>query len=233
MIDGEGTVVAIVAAGGTGKRMGHAVPKQFLLLHKKPLLIHTLQTLDNCSLVDEVIVGIPLSQIPTAEQLLKDWHIQKVSRVIAGGKERQDTVSNALKVVRQDASIIFTHDAVRPLVSVKKIEETIRIASKEGAAILAVREKCTVKRVIEGRVSETMDRHDLWQVQTPQAFHARWLQDAYQSARRDGVQATDDAMLVERMNLPVCIVEGEDRNIKITSPEDLIIAEALFNMGSA
>ena len=139
---------------------------------------------------------------------------------------------NAMKRIGPEVSVIFTHDAVRPLVSVKKIEETICLARSKGAAVLAVREKCTVKRVIDGRIAETVDRSDLWQIQTPQAFRAGWLYEAYEAAKRERIQATDDAMLVERMNHPVYIVEGEEQNIKITTPADLMMAEALLNMES-
>lgn len=220
--------MAIVPAGGTGLRMGKSTPKQFLMLQNKPILIHTLQKLAACSLVDNIILGVPESYIGETEKCLSDWPVQKVQRIVQGGRERQHTVYNALKVADADASILFTHDAVRPMVSVRKIEEVIKKARTEGAAILAVREKCTIKRVISGMVSETVDRSDLWEIQTPQAFRADWLREAYALAERENFAATDDAMLVERMDRPVFVVEGEDRNIKITTPEDLRIAEALF-----
>lgn len=228
----RGAVAAIVAAGGMGTRMGRAVPKQFLRLGDRPILIHTLQALEACAPVDTIILGCPESQMSKAGQLLKEWRFQKVDQIVAGGRERQDTIWRALQAVGPEASVIFTHDAVRPLISGNKIEAAVRMARSKGAAILAVPEKCTVKRVSGGRVSETVDRTDLWRVQTPQAFRADWLREAYESARQAGVTATDDAMLVERLGHPVYIVEGEEKNMKITTPEDLLMAEALLEKRS-
>lgn len=225
----KGKVLAIVAAGGTGKRMGRLTPKQFLPIHNKPILVHTLQKMDFCQSIHEIILTVPEDQIQQAMDLLEIWQIRKVKHVVPGGKERQDTIYNALQLVGSDISVVLIHDAVRPFVSIKKIEEVLKTAESEGAAILAIREKCTVKRAIGHLVSETLERANLWQVQTPQAFRTDWLKNAYEKSRKDRIPATDDSMLVERTGRPVRIVEGEDWNIKITTPDDLILAEAILD----
>jgi 2-C-methyl-D-erythritol 4-phosphate cytidylyltransferase len=228
-LEAKGKVLAIVAAGGIGKRMGKHTPKQFLPINNKPILIHTLQRLDNCPSIHEVILAVSNDYMAHARELLKAWQIRKVKQVIPGGKERQDTIYNALQRTGSDVSIVLIHDAVRPFVSVKKIEEVIRAAESEGAAILAVREKCTVKRAIGHMVSETVERSNLWQIQTPQAFRTEWLKNAYEQSRKEGILSTDDSMLVERTGRPVMIIEGEDWNIKITTQDDLILAEAMLD----
>jgi 2-C-methyl-D-erythritol 4-phosphate cytidylyltransferase len=226
----EGHVTAIVPAGGTGKRMGNSLPKQYLSIQDKPILIYTLEKLSRCTAIDEIILAVPSTLIDRTESLIQDWQVRKVRRVVSGGKERQKSVSNALNAMDPACSLIVIHDAVRPFVSVDKIEETIRVAREEGAAILGIPEKCTVKRVIDRTVSETVDRSDLWQIQTPQAFYAELIREAYRLAEADGISGTDDAMLVERLGYPVFVVEGEETNIKITSPNDLQIAEVISQM---
>ncbi|MBN1780984.1 2-C-methyl-D-erythritol 4-phosphate cytidylyltransferase [bacterium] len=226
----KGKVVAIVPAGGTGSRMGSRVPKQFLKLADKPILIHTLEKLQSSSLVDEIVIAVPADQISFTEKLVAKWRVFKVTHVVSGGRERQDSVRIALNVIGTGASMIMTHDAVRPLVSVEKIEETIQKAWKDRAAILAVREKNTVKNVTDGVVSKTMDRANLWQIQTPQVFRADLFREAYEHASDLTAAATDDAALVERLGQPVHVVEGDDWNIKITSPADMVLAEAILGI---
>ena len=226
----EGQVTAIVPAGGTGKRMGNSFPKQFLSIQDKPILIYTLEKLGRCTAIDEIILAVPSTLINKTESLIQDWQVRKVRRIVSGGRERQQSVANALNATDPACSLIVIHDAVRPFVSVAKIEETIRVASEEGAAILGIPEKCTVKRVIDHTVSETVDRSDLWQIQTPQVFYAELIREAYRLAEADGISGTDDAMLIERLGYPVFVVEGEETNTKITSPNDLQIAEVISQM---
>jgi 2-C-methyl-D-erythritol 4-phosphate cytidylyltransferase len=210
--------------------MGNSFPKQYLSIQDKPILIYTLEKLDRCTAIDETILAVPSTLIERTESLIQEWHISKVRRVVGGGVERQQSVSNALNATDPACSLIVIHDAVRPFVSVAKIEEIINVAREDGAAILGIPERCTVKRIIDRTVSETVDRSDLWQIQTPQAFYAELIREAYRLAEADGISGTDDAMLIERLGYPVFVVEGEETNIKITSPTDLQIAEVIARM---
>jgi len=147
--------------------------------------------------------------------------------VVQGGAERQDSVRRALEEVPEDAGLVLVHDAVRPFVSVEKIREILSAADRDGSAIPALKVKNTVKRGTDGWVKGTVDRSDLYEVQTPQAFRREILVRAYEKAAADGFSGTDDSQLVERLGLPVRIIAGEETNIKITSPEDLRVAEIL------
>ena len=224
MAAGTDKVTAIVPAAGCGKRMGRRIPKQFLTLRGKPIFVHTLEKLENSRLISTIILVVLADEVENARLTIAEWGIRKVTRVVSGGKERQDSVWNGLESIPADAKIVVVHDAVRPFVSVGKIDKVVRAAQKEGAAVLAVRAKDTVKRGQDGWVEETLNRDEVWLVQTPQAFRADWIKEAYAEARRDGTVSTDDAALVERMGYRIRIVEGEERNIKITSPEDFRLA---------
>lgn len=221
--------VAIVAAAGYGKRLGKTIPKQFVEIHGKPILIYTLEKFDRCQEVEEVILVVQTDQIDKAKHTVDLWHIQKVKKIVEGGDERQHSVWNGMNELADDVEIVIVHDAVRPLVSVEKITEVIQTAKREGAAILAVPVKNTIKRVNKGWVKETLRRDSLWSIQTPQAFRAGWIKEAYQKAFQNHITATDDAALLERLEYSIKIVKGEDRNIKITSPMDLFVAEKFIN----
>lgn len=226
-----GKVVAIVVAAGFGERMGSKIPKQFLEIRGKPIVGYTLEKFDLCSEVDEVILVVQAEHVQDAREMLNECSIQKVCRVVAGGPERQDSVQNGLKNLPEGVEIVIVHDAVRPFVSVKKIGEVVEAARDGGAAVLAVHVKDTTKRGKHRWVEETLDRDDLWHVQTPQCFRADWIVEGYERAGQDGYSTTDDAALVERLGYDVKIVEGEDRNIKITSPVDLLLAEIFVSRG--
>jgi 2-C-methyl-D-erythritol 4-phosphate cytidylyltransferase len=225
----HGGTAAIVSAGGLGRRMGTAVPKQFLDLGGKPIFIRTLEKLDRCCEVDWIIVVVPSEFVVRAQKTIGEHQIQKVIQITPGGADRQDSIENSLPYLPQEAELVLVHDAVRPLVSVQKISESIGAARVYGAAIVAVPSRNTIKKVENNWVIRTVDRSVLWQVQTPQVFIKAWILEAYQKAREDGFRSTDDSMLVERLGHKVKVVLGEEQNIKITSREDLIFAEALVN----
>ena len=206
--------------------MGSATPKQYLAVGSKPLIVRTLESLDRCPDIDGLVLAVPSDRISETLVLVRTHGLRKVWNTVAGGAERQDSVQNALAVLPEGAGWVVVHDAVRPFVSVGKISETIRAAKAFGAAVLAVPSTDTVKQAEDGWVVGTLDRGKLWRVQTPQAFRRDWLVEAYGRAAQDGYRSTDDAALVERIGHPVRIVEGEIQNIKITSREDLILAEA-------
>lgn len=224
-------VVAIIAAAGSGKRIGGDSPKQYLKITNKPILIYTLEKFDRCNDIDHIILVVQKDKVHFAEDLLKQWQVRKNVTVITGGAERQDSIHQALHVVPDEVEFIVIHDAVRPFVSVQKLNEVIQAGREFGAAVLAVPEKNTVKAVKNGWVEQTLSREKLWEVQTPQVFRADWLKTSYVNAEKKKLQATDDAALVERMGYRVRLVEGEETNIKITSPVDLKIAETLIQNG--
>ena len=153
----------------------------------------------------------------------------KVTQVVAGGKERQDSVRQALAVVGEGVHLVVIHDAVRPCVTETMVTQVVEAAAIDGAAIIALPMRDTVKQVGADRVIErTIDRNPLWLAQTPQAFRRDWLEEAHRKAQAEGLAATDDAFLMEWMGHPVRVVEGSGENIKVTRPEDLVIGEAIL-----
>jgi 2-C-methyl-D-erythritol 4-phosphate cytidylyltransferase len=221
------TYQVILPAAGQGKRMGAGKNKLLLELNGLPVLIHTLRVFEQ----DEACSGIILAIHPQDEiefqSLLTRYNVSKVIRLIPGGKERQDSIYNALKSVETDG-IILVHDAARPFIQKEHIYRLTEMAAETGAAILGVPAKDTIKKVQDGVVVETVERSSLWAVQTPQAFRISLLTEAYKRAEKDHFLGTDDASLVERLNYPVSMVEGDYDNIKLTTPEDLYFAEAIL-----
>jgi 2-C-methyl-D-erythritol 4-phosphate cytidylyltransferase len=221
------SAAAIVAAGGSGKRMGGGFPKQLLEIRNKPILLHTLEKLDRVPELEIILLAVHASIKEIILARLPAWNLRKTVRVVEGGAERQDSVRRALGEVPEHIRLVLIHDAVRPFVPVAKIREVLSAAARDGGAILAVRAKNTVKKGRENWVEETVDRNVLWEVQTPQAFRREILNRAYAKAEDEGFSGTDDSQLVERLGAPVRIIIGEETNIKITSPADLRLAEIL------
>ncbi|BEU88254.1 2-C-methyl-D-erythritol 4-phosphate cytidylyltransferase [Selenomonas sp. TAMA-11512] len=222
-------VSVVFPAAGAGRRMRADRNKVFLELAEKPILVHTLLKFSDCPSISELIVVVAAGEETYIEELLRGIHGLKPYRVATGGSERQYSIANGLELVDPAAEVILVHDAARPLVSPETIENVIKTARCTGAAIAAVPEKYTVKIVDENRiVKDTIPRETLWEVQTPQGFRRDILYRAYQKAKEDGFLGTDDASLVERMGVDVKVVESDYRNVKITTPEDLLLAEALL-----
>lgn len=222
--------VAIVPAAGSGNRMGRELSKQYLSLGGMPILVHTLNVFEKCPLVDAVLVVVPPPDVEAVRSgMLPRWNLKKLAGVIPGGKERQDSVRAGIEALDRDTDIVIVHDAVRPFITAKLIEDCIRAAEEEGAATVGVPVKDTVKEVgADGHVVRTCDRNLLWLTQTPQAFRRDIIENAHRAAVRDGYRGTDDTSLVERLGIAVRMIRGEYGNIKITTPEDLVIAEALL-----
>ena len=228
--------VAIIAAGGRGARMGAGgagrAPKQFLEIAGTPVVVHTLRRFEACATIAEVTVVVPRSEVQAFLELAEKFGLRKLARVVAGGETRTESVWRGLKDLRsEEVGVVAVHDAVRPLVTPEEIDATVRAAESTGAAVLAARAVDTVKEsdgAEPARVARTLDRARLWHAQTPQCFRYELLRRAYESARASGVEATDDSSLVERLGAPVQIVEGGARNIKITTPQDLALAEILL-----
>ncbi|MFZ7943154.1 2-C-methyl-D-erythritol 4-phosphate cytidylyltransferase [Neobacillus sp. 19] len=221
------TYQVILPAAGLGKRMRAGKNKLLLELNGMPVLVHTLRVFEE----DEDCEGIILAIHPQDEQefkaLLRKYRVRKVLNLVPGGDERQHSIYNALKTVESNG-IVLVHDAARPFIRKGHIHRLTETARETGAAIIGVPAKDTMKKVQDGVVVETVERSSLWAVQTPQAFRISILREAYEKAERDHFLGTDDSSLVERLNVPVSVVEGDYDNIKLTTPEDLFFAEAIL-----
>lgn len=218
----EYKVTVIVAAAGVGKRMKLGYPKQFLEWNGKPLFITPLEVANNCSLVDDIIVTTNKENVEIVKDLCRKFKITKLKAVTPGGKERQNSIYNAL-LCDENSDIILVQDGVRPFLKEKYIKECCDIVVNEKkGAIVGVKVKDTIKIINENmEVVSTPLRENLIAVHTPQAFPGNIIKDAYKKAEEDGFLGTDDASLVERMGYPVKIVPGDYDNVKITTQEDL------------
>ncbi|MFQ5824839.1 MAG: 2-C-methyl-D-erythritol 4-phosphate cytidylyltransferase [bacterium] len=223
-------VSAIIVAAGRGHRMGGSVPKQFQSICGKPIFYYAVQKFEECTLIDEIVlVAAEDWLLYISQEIVNRFDLKKIRNIVAGGKERQDSVFAGLKALEGPPDLVAIHDAVRPFVSVEKIEETIKACQKYGAAILAVPPKETIKIEKAGFVDRTPSRKSLWSVQTPQIFKYDIIYNAHLNAFEKGVYETDDSALVERFgNSYIKIVKGEYNNIKITNPLDLKLAEFIL-----
>ncbi len=220
---------AVIVAAGSGTRMGSSVNKQFILLDGKPVLAHTLQKFQQAECIDSVIIVTKPESIITAGDLVREFGISKVSHIVPGGETRQDSVNCGMSLV-ESGKLVAIHDGARPFVSPEKINELVIAAENFGSAAPGVVPKDTVKSVTrENNVSETLSRDTLRLIQTPQVFHADDLKNAFCIASESGFVGTDDCSVAEFAGLSVHIVDGEYTNIKVTTPEDLPVAEAIYN----
>jgi 2-C-methyl-D-erythritol 4-phosphate cytidylyltransferase len=218
---------AIVVAAGKSKRFKGSVSKVLAKIGAKPVIYYSLFALNRLQDIDEIIVVANPSSIKAITGIIKRYKINKAKKIILGGKERKDSVFQGLKSLAEDASEVLIHDGARPLISSNIISSLIAAAKVSGAAVAAVPVKPTIKRAGSGLwVKETVDRDDLWEIQTPQVFSKNIILQAYKKFSSSKV--TDDAMLVEKTGRKIKLVLGSYSNIKITTPEDLIIAEALL-----
>jgi len=220
-------ITAIIPAGGSGRRMQSSEAKQYLLLQGIPLLVHTLRTFQGASIIEDIVLVVPAADVARIQSDIVDaFAMTKIRRVVAGGRERQDSVRNGLAALPADCEIVLIHDAARPFVSPTLIEKAVDGAMREGAVAVGVRARDTIKHCDgEGRVIDTLDREQIWMAQTPQAFRRATIVAAHQKAQEDNFYGTDDAALVERMGVPVRMIEGFSDNIKITTTADLAWAE--------
>ena len=218
---------AVVPAAGSSTRM-EGQDKLLLPLEEQPVLLHTLRALELCPYITEIVVVTREELIVPIGQLCRDAALEKVRKVIVGGATRSHSVLAGLGELSPDAELAAIHDGARPLVSQAVLEAVIRRASECGAAAPAVPVKDTVKRARDGLVTATLDRAELRAVQTPQVFQVDLIKTALQKALEDGAELTDDCAAVERLGIGVALTEGDYCNLKLTTPEDLAVAEALL-----
>jgi len=217
---------ALVPAAGIGTRMNAGPTKPLLEVKAKPIVIYTLEALQQHPLIEEIVFVFHKERLEEARGLVKKHKLSKVARVIAGGATRKDSVRNGLEVVPSRTDLVLIHDGVRPFVDEASITRVIEAAQDGGAAVLGVPVKATVKRVdTRQEVDATLRRDELWEIQTPQVFERELIQKAYLRASRTA--APDDAALVEMMGKRVRVAMGSYFNIKITTPEDMVFAEAI------
>ena len=228
-------VTAVIPAAGSGIRMGLEEAKQYLELGGKPLLARTLRAFQECHLVNAVIIVVPEKDVDYClQQIVQRYQLSKVYKVISGGERRQDSVRNGIEAVADSCRWVLVHDGVRPFVSTELIEKVIKAARRFRAVITGLPVTETIKQAgSKGNVLRTIKRRDLWLIQTPQIFRREDIHLAHQEALRQGwTEATDDAFLVEKIGISVKIIEGEERNIKVTTPHDLQVARFLLSTES-
>jgi 2-C-methyl-D-erythritol 4-phosphate cytidylyltransferase len=216
---------ACLPAAGSGTRMKSDIPKQYIALLDRPVMAHTLAIFDSMPGCRRIVIAT--DDRDTLQWLIDEYPLLTETVIVDGGQQRQDSVSNAVHACGDD-EIVLVHDAARPCIAPELIEEVAAAVQPGQGAVLAMQARDTLKLVREGRVLETLDRSAIWHAQTPQAAVAADFKRAFEAAESDGVSGTDDVWLLERIGVTVVVVPGSPENIKITTPEDLAIAEALM-----
>ncbi|HEY5672344.1 MAG TPA: 2-C-methyl-D-erythritol 4-phosphate cytidylyltransferase [Malonomonas sp.] len=226
----------LIPAAGMGRRMGASINKQYLDLAGKPILAHTLALFEQHPLVEHIYPILPPDEIAHCQQQIIDYYgFAKVRRLVPGGAERQDSVRNGLQALKEDGlaqaeRIVLIHDGARPLFNPQLLAKLLESIIAQGACIVGVPAKDTIKEVDAGLIRGTPERSRLWQAQTPQGFRYRLLAEAFARADADRYLGTDDASLLERCGMPIAMLQGDYRNIKVTTPEDLLVAAAFLDM---
>jgi 2-C-methyl-D-erythritol 4-phosphate cytidylyltransferase len=220
-------VSAIILAGGKGKRMGAEISKQYIEINEKPILYYTLSKFINSKSIDKIILVLPKDEIEYCKKNVLEKFSLKVDKIVEGGKERQDSVFNALSEINE-SEIVLIHDGARPFTKDIIIEDGIKYARLYGAAAPGVTPKDTIKVIDDNGFSKfTPDRSSLVAIQTPQVFKREIIKECHKKVREESILVTDDTMVVERYNNKVYLYEGDYENIKVTTSEDLILAEKL------
>lgn len=224
-------ISALIPAAGQGKRMESSVKKPYLMLADKPILSHTIDRFEQNSVIDEIFVIVDESDfILCRDNALEPFRFRKVQELVPGGETRQVSVFNGLRALSDDVDFVIVHDGVRPFINDTIIFECLEATAEWGAAVSAVPVKETIKVANEEAfIVDTPKRDRLWRVQTPQVFRKSLLVEAHKKASHDGIDAPDDAALVEKLGFPVKLVMGSYKNMKLTTPEDLRVAETLLN----
>jgi 2-C-methyl-D-erythritol 4-phosphate cytidylyltransferase len=216
---------AVIVAGGSGSRMLTEEPKQFILVMNKPILMHTISRFHMADKTTRIIVVLPNNQLETWKELCDTYGFSTQHKVVVGGKTRFDSVANGLREV-ESGSLVAIHDGVRPLVTIATINVSFETAESKGSAIAAVRLKDSIRKQ-EGSITVSKNRNNYFLIQTPQTFLSSLIKEAYSKAN-ESENFTDDASVFEAYGGNVTLIEGNYRNIKITTPEDLVITQALL-----
>lgn len=226
-------VTAIITAAGKGTRMKSSINKQYIEIAGVPVLARTISAFENCSEVDNIILVVNEEDINFCKnEIVEEFNFTKVISLVSGGAERQNSVYKGLCSIRDKDGVVLIHDGARPFVTNENIVDCINAVREYGACGIGVRSKDTIKISDEnGFVQLTPDRSSLWSIQTPQGFMYEIIKNAHDKAVQNGYIGTDDMVLVEKLGIPVKIVEGNYQNIKITTPEDLIMGESLLSSG--
>ena len=224
---------AIIVAAGKGERFGGGVKKQFQLLSGKPVIAHSTECFEKSDSVGEIVLVVPEDSVDYCrKEIVEEFGFKKVTKVIPGGQERQDSVEKGLNSVSQDVDLVLIHDGVRPFITGRMIEAVIKEAARSGAAIIAMPAKDTIKKTSpEGFIENTIPRESIWLAQTPQAFRYDVLKKAYVKIKGRASKFTDESSLVEECGVRVKLVKGSGINIKITTEEDLILGELILKGG--
>ncbi len=223
-------VTVLIPAAGSGRRMGGEIEKQFLILGGKPIVVHTIQRFQDSDLIDKIYLIVPENRVEYCkEEIVIKYGLSRVTEIVAGGKERQDSVYNGLKRVNADTDLIMIHDSVRPFFPDRIIRESIEAAQRYGSVVVAVPEKDTIKEISDDMiVLKTIARERLWRIQTPQTFCREVIISAFKKAIEEGYCGTDESSLVERAGLQIRVIIGSYLNIKITDPEDILLGEMIM-----
>ena len=225
---------AVVVSAGKGLRFMEGKKKQFHILGGRPILVHTLEKFEACPLIQSILLVVGQEDMDYClKEVIEQHKFQKVSQIVPGGRRRQESVKNGIDALPKDADIVAIHDGVRPFITRVMIEDSIHSAVRNGAVVFAMPVKETIKvSNPDGTVLKTLDRESLWQIQTPQTFQVNIIKEAYYRATEDGFIGTDDASLVERIGVKVHILPGSFTNIKITTLEDLLLANLILQINT-
>lgn len=213
---------AVIAAGGTGQRMGLSFNKLFLTVDERPILAYTLDVFEETDCIDEVVIVCNEQDVVLCHEVVQDFGYTKIKTIVTGGPTRQQSVYKGLKELSEEIQVVVIHDAARPLVTPEIITETAAAAFADGAAAAGITPTDTVKIVQNNKIRDTLDRNSLVLIQTPQAFQKELIVGAHQSAAKSNILATDDCALLELMNQSITVVPGSSGNMKLTTPEDYL-----------
>jgi len=217
----------IIPAGGKGKRGGTATPKQYIRFHGKELIVYTLEIFQKNNLVDEIIIAAEPPYISLLKKITKDYNFTKISQLVEGGEERQDSVYNALKAIKaEDGDLVAVHDAARPMLSDSILTKAITTAKEKGNALVCLKARDTLLKG-DHIVKEYVDRSEIYYVQTPQIFRYKDLMTAMENAYKKNFIGTDESMLIKELGIDINIVEGSMLNFKVTTATDIEIFEKL------